>query len=80
MKTVTLKTDDSFFDKLTELAKELHLTKSELIRRSVTEYERHIRRKKLKERFKAASMRVRESNREVMELFEDTLNDGLENV
>ena len=45
MKTITLKTDDIFFEKVSTLAKELHLTKSELIRRSVAEYEEHIKKK-----------------------------------
>ena len=46
MRTVTLKTDSIFFDKLTKLAKELHITKSEFIRRSVSEYEKYIYREK----------------------------------
>jgi len=78
MKTVTLKTDDNFFEKLTVLAKELHLTKSELIRRAVSEYEKHIQRQRLKNRFKEASFKVRESNAKLTEEFETTLLDGLE--
>ena len=39
MKTITLKTDDTFFEKVNDLAKHLHLSKSELIRRAVAEYE-----------------------------------------
>ena len=77
MKTVTLKTDDTFFDKLTELARELHLTKSEVIRRAVAEYEKKIERKRLKSRFKESSLKVRKANEEVIETFEDTLLDGL---
>ena len=80
MKTITLKTDDSFFEKVNALAKHLHLTKSELIRRSITEYELHVQKKEMKEQMKQASMRVRESNREMMSEFDDTLQDGLENV
>lgn len=34
MKTITLKTDDTFFEKVNDLAKHLHLSKSELIRRA----------------------------------------------
>ncbi|NPA30177.1 MAG: ribbon-helix-helix protein, CopG family [Epsilonproteobacteria bacterium] len=78
MKTVTLKTDENFFEKLTVLAKELHLTKSELIRRAVSEYEKHIQRQRLKNRFKEASLKVRESNTKLTEEFETTLLDGLE--
>ena len=42
MKTITLKTDDTFFEKVNDLAKQLHLTKSELIRRSITQFELQI--------------------------------------
>ena len=79
MKTLTLKTDDLFFDKVTDLAKRLHLSKSELIRRAIADYEEHIRRKELAERMKEASYRVREANRQINETFETTLTDGLDN-
>ena len=78
MKTVTLKTDDAFFERLSRLAKEQQLTKSELIRRAVAEYERTVFRQKLKERFRDASMKVREESRKIAEEFEDTLGDGLD--
>ena len=80
MKTITLKTDDTFFEKVNDLAKQLHLTKSELIRRSVAEYELHIKKRAMKERMKEASLRVRESNKEINDLFETTLEDGLKDV
>ena len=80
MKTITLKTDDTFFEKVNDLAKQLHLTKSELIRRSITEYESHIKKRAMKERMKEASLRVRESNKEINDLFEVTSEDGLKDV
>ena len=80
MKTITLKTDDTFFDKVTGMAKQLHLSKSELIRRAVAEYEEVIRRKVMKEQMMNASLRVREPNRKMMEEFDDTLIDGLNHV
>ncbi len=49
MKTITLKTDDIFFEKVNDLAKKLHLTKSELIRRSIVEYELLMEKKTMKE-------------------------------
>ena len=79
MKTITLKTDDTFFEKVNDLAKQLHLTKSELIRRSITEYESHIKKRAMKERMKEASLRVREANKEINDAFEIThehLNDN----
>lgn len=79
MKTITLKTDD-FFEKVTDLSKHLHLSKSELIRRAVAEYEEVMKKKELKEQMKQASMRVRQSNSIVHNDFEDTLEDGLNDV
>ena len=80
MKTITLKTDDIFFEKVNTLAKQLHLTKSELIRRSVAEYELLTKKRAMKERMKDASLRVREANKEIDSVFETTLEDGLKGV
>ncbi len=80
MKTITLKTDDTFFEKVNSLAKQLHLTKSELIRRSVAEYEMHIKKKAMKEQMREASLRVREANDELVSEFERTVEDGLKDV
>ncbi len=80
MKTITLKTDNLFFDKLNALAEHLHLSKSELIRRSVAEYELLIRRKEMKEQMKNASLRTRTAGSQLVEEFDDTLADGLDNV
>ena len=80
MKTITLKTDDNFFEKVTDLAKQLHLSKSELIRRAVAEYEGVMKRKEMKEQMKQASMRVRKSSKMINKEFDDSLEDGLENV
>ena len=80
MKTITLKTDDTFFEKVTELSRQLHLTKSELIRRAISDYEETIRRRALKEQMRNASLRVRGQSREINEEFSDTLMDGLDDV
>jgi len=80
MKTITLKTDDIFFEKVNALAKQLHLTKSELIRRSVAEYELLTQKRAMKERMKEASLLVREANKEIDYMFEPTLEDGLNDV
>ncbi len=80
MKTVTLKTDAVFFEKLTKLSKELHITKSEFIRRSVSEYEKFIFREKLKAHIRKAALRVREANMDIVRDFDDTVSDGMENV
>ena len=80
MRTITLKTDSIFFDRLTELAKELQITKSEFIRRSVSEYEKYLYREKLKSNIQKASRKVREANLGIVEDFDTASNDGLENV
>ena len=80
MKTITLKTDDTFFEKVTNLAKHLHLSKSELIRRAVAEYEEVMQRREMKEQMKQASLLVRSSGKKISAEFDDTLNDGLDDV
>ena len=80
MKTITLKTDSLFFDKLSNLATELQITKSEFIRRSVSAYEKKIYREKLKLNIQEASRKVREANKDIVEDFDTAINDGLENV
>jgi len=80
MKTITLKTDDIFFEHITTLAKNLNLTKSELIRRSVREYENFIKKQALKEQIKQASLKVRQANNELITEFDTISNDGLKNV
>lgn len=80
MKTITLKTEDSFFEKVTSLAKELHLSKSELIRQSIAEFEKNIRNKRLKEKMMHSSLKVRKANKEVVNDFDETIEDGLSDV
>ncbi len=80
MKTITLKTDDSFFEKVNTLAKHLHLSKSELIRRSIAEYEKLSIKRTMKERMKEASLKVRDANREIVNKFDAIVDDGLKNV
>jgi predicted transcriptional regulator len=80
MKTITLKADDTFFEKVTDMAKQMHLTKSELIRRAIGEYEETIRRRALKEQMLNAALRVKEHSKKINEEFSDTLMDGLDDV
>ncbi|MEA2110698.1 MAG: ribbon-helix-helix protein, CopG family [Campylobacterota bacterium] len=80
LKTITLKTEDSFFEKVTSLAKELHLSKSELIRQSIAEFEKNVKNKRLKEKMMRASLKVREANREIVNDFDGTVEDGLADV
>ena len=80
MKTITLKTDNTFFEKVSALAKHLHLSKSELIRRSIAEYELVIKKREMEEQMRKASRLVREVSRNINAEFETTLLDGIENA
>ncbi len=80
MKTLTLKTDESFFERVGVLAQRLHISKSELIRRAITDYETSLARKEMQQQMQKASMRVREESARVNREFEETLLDGLEDA
>jgi len=80
MKTITLKTDDTFFEQVTLLAKSLHLSKSELIRRSVREYENYIKKQELKNQIKQASLNVRGANEQIIQDFDALIDEGLGDV
>ena len=66
-----------FFDRLTRLAKDLQITKSEFIRRSVSEYEKYLYREKLKSNIQEASRKVREANMEIVKDFDTASNTNI---
>lgn len=77
MHTITLKSDDTFYETLNDMVKTLKITKSELIRRSVTYYREALKQEQLKEQMKRASLKVRDHSLSMVQEFDDTLNDGL---
>lgn len=77
MHTITLKSDDTFYEMLNDMVKKLNISKSELIRRSVTHYQDTLKEQQLKEKMRRASLKVREHSLIVNHEFDDTLNDGL---
>ncbi len=77
MHTITLKSDDSFYETLNDMVKTLKITKSELIRRSVTYYREALKQEQLKEQMKRASLKVRDHSLSMVQEFDETLNDGL---
>ena len=77
MKSITIKTDEMLFDKITTLAKELHLSKSELIRKAIRAYEEEMHKTKIKRKIQEASFKVREALKEETKDLEDTYLDGL---
>ncbi|MCI4406084.1 MAG: DNA-binding protein [Sulfuricurvum sp.] len=77
MHTLTLKTDDTFYEMIGDMVKKLGITKSELIRRSLIHYRESLAEEQLKERMKIASAKVRLHSLEINRELDDTLSDGL---
>jgi len=77
MHTITLKSDDTFYNTLEDMVKILQTTKSDLIRKAVIYYKNALEKEKLKEQIKNASFKVREDSLKISQEFEHTLNDGL---
>ena len=77
MHTITLKSDDTFYNTLEDMVKILQTTKSDLIRKAVIYYKNSLEKEKLKEQIKNASFKVREESLEISKEFEHTLSDGL---
>ena len=77
MHTITLKSDDTFYNTLEDMVKTLQTTKSDLIRKAVIHYKNTLEKEKLKEQIKNASFKVREENLKISQEFEQTLSDGL---
>jgi hypothetical protein len=77
MHTITLKSDDIFYNTLEDMVKTLHTTKSDLIRKAVVYYKDALEKERLKEQIKNASFKVREESLKISNEFDATLNDGL---
>jgi hypothetical protein len=75
--TITLKSDDKFYNTLEEMVKSLNTTKSNLIRKAVVYYKDSLEKERLKEQIKNASFKVREESLKISKEFDTTLNDGL---
>ena len=80
MHTITLKSDNNFFNMLNEMAKSLDTNRSNLIRKAVIHYRDVLEKEKLKMQIKNASMKVREESLKVSKEFDNALNDGLDHV
>ncbi|MEA2017908.1 MAG: DNA-binding protein [Campylobacterota bacterium] len=80
MHTITLKSDDNFYNTLNGMVKTLNTTKSELIRKSVLYYQKVLEKEKLKQQIKSASYKVRKESLSISKEFDSSLDDGLKNV
>ncbi len=77
MPTITLKSDDNFYNTLEDMVKTLHTTKSDLIRKAVVYYKDALEKERLKEQIKNASYKVRDESLKISQEFDQTLSDGL---
>ena len=77
MKTITLKADESFDERLTRLADRLGTTKSGVIREAVGNYERQVEREELARRIREASLKTRKEARRTSSDWADANDDGL---
>jgi len=77
MHTITLKSDDKFYDTLNNMVKTLNTTKSELIRKAVIYYKDVLEKEKLKAQIKQASLKVRDESLKISKEFESSLSDGI---
>jgi len=75
MHTITLKSDDMFYDTLNDMVKSLKTTKSELIRKSVIYYKSVLEKEELKSQMKQASLKVRNESLKTSQEFENTTDD-----
>ena len=80
MHTITLKSDDTFYDMLESMVEKLKITKSELIRRSVLNYKKSLEKERLIEQVRTASFKVRDESIKSAREFNTTVDDGLANV
>ncbi|CAA6801216.1 MAG: Unknown protein [uncultured Sulfurovum sp.] len=80
MHTITLKSDNDFFNMLNDMVKSLDTNRSDLIRKAVIHYRDVLEQEKLKIQIKKASMKVREESIKVSKEFDSTVNDGLDHV
>lgn len=80
MHTITLKSDDYFFNMLGDMVKTFNTTKSELIRTAVLHYKETLEKEKLKTQIQKASLLVRDASLSLDAEFDETIDDGLKNV
>ena len=71
MKTITLKTQDSFFDQINQMALNEHLSKSALIRKAIIDYHQKLERQKIIKEMQASSFETRYLDVELKRDFEE---------
>ena len=74
MKTITLKTQDDFFDQIGKMAADQHLSKSALIRKAIQAYQKQLRGKEIVKQMQVSSLETRGMDKELFKDF-DSLDD-----
>ncbi len=80
MHTVTLKADNQLYQQISQMAEELHLSKSEVIRKALADYQENLYKNKVKHALQSASLKVRDANASLNSKFDMLTLDGLDNV
>ncbi len=77
MKTITVKADNEFDALLNQLTSRLHTTRSNVIRKAVKNYLKHLDKEALRQKIQSASLKTREQAIQASADFEAANNDGL---
>ena len=80
MPTITLKADERFCKDLNEMAREMEVSKSELVRQAVIAYRNNLEREHLRIAMQKASYRVRRSDPDLSDELDSLVNDGLDDA
>ena len=80
MKTITIKASDEFAQNLVDLALQLHLSKSELIRQAVERFRQQQEETLQKVKMQAAAQKVRSQTMNELKDWEVTVDDGLKGL
>lgn len=70
MKTITLKTQDNFFNQINQMALDEQLSKSALIRKAIKSYQENIKRQAIIKQMQASSFETRYLDMELKRDFE----------
>jgi predicted transcriptional regulator len=70
MRTITLKTQDDFFEQINQMALDAHLSKSALIRKAIKAYQKQIEDREMTKRMQKDSLRARGLDDELIKDFE----------
>ncbi|SHE22337.1 ribbon-helix-helix protein, CopG family [methanotrophic endosymbiont of Bathymodiolus puteoserpentis (Logatchev)] len=80
MHTVTLKADNQLYQQISQMAEELHLSKSELIRKALAAYQENLSKNKMQHALQSASLQVRGANTMINKELDEFIFDGLSDV